>query len=107
MGWRCLHRLLRRADRVTRRDQRHLAQGRRAAVRGPSHPASLRYASKKDWTPLTQSLRPIYTAVDAAAAAAELEVFAERWNTRYPAIVRLWRTQWADFVPFLAYFPPR
>ena len=67
--------------------------------------ASLRYASKKDWTPLTQSLRPIYTAVDAAAAAAELEVFAERWNTRYPAIVRLWRTHWADFVPFLA-FPP-
>ena len=67
--------------------------------------ASLRYASKKDWTPLTQSLRPIYTAVDAAAAAAELEVFAERWNTRYPAIVRLWRTHWADFVPFMA-FPP-
>jgi len=65
--------------------------------------ASLRYASKKDWTPLTQSLRPIYTAVDETAAAAELEVFAERWNTRYPAIVRLWRTHWAEFVPFLAF----
>ena len=40
--------------------------------------ASLRYASKKDWTPLTQSLRPIYTAVDQAAAEAELEAFAEQ-----------------------------
>ena len=47
---------------------------------------------------LTQSLRPIYTAIDASTAAAEQEVFAERWNTRYPA--------WADFVPLLA-FPPR
>jgi putative transposase len=65
--------------------------------------ASLRYASKKDWTPLTQSLRPIYTAVDQRAAEAELEVFAEKWNTRYPAIVRLWRTHWAEFVPFLSF----
>ena len=67
--------------------------------------ASLRYASKKDWTPLCQSLRPIYTAVDEQAAAAELEVFAEKWSVRYPAIVRLWRAHWAEFVPFLA-FPP-
>ena len=54
--------------------------------------ASLRYASKKDWTPLTQSLKPIYTAADEAAAGAALDAFAERWNGRYPAIVRLWRT---------------
>jgi transposase-like protein len=67
--------------------------------------ASLRYASKKDWTPLTQSLRPVYTAVDEAAAAAALEAFAERWQARYPAIVKLWRTHWAQFTPFLA-FPP-
>ena len=46
--------------------------------------ASLRYASKKDWTPLCQSLRPIYTAVDEQAAAAELEVFAEKWNVEVP-----------------------
>jgi transposase-like protein len=67
--------------------------------------ASLRYASRKDWTPLTQGLRPIYTAVDEAAAAAALDVFAERWDRRYPAIVRLWRSHWAEFTPFLA-FPP-
>jgi putative transposase len=67
--------------------------------------ASLRYASKKDWTPLTQSLRPIYTAVDEAAATAALDVFAERWQARYPAIVKLWRAHWVEFTPFLA-FPP-
>ena len=67
--------------------------------------ASLRYASKQDWTPLTQRLRPIYTAVDETAAGAALDAFAERWGRRYPAIVRLWRTHWEEFIPFLA-FPP-
>ena len=67
--------------------------------------ASLRYASRKDWTPLTQGLRPIYTAVDETAASAALDAFAERWSGRYPAIVRLWRTHWEQFTPFLA-FPP-
>ena len=67
--------------------------------------ASLRYASKRDWTPLTQSLRPIYTAVDETAAAAALETFAELWGRRYPAIVRLWRSSWEQFTPFLT-FPP-
>jgi transposase-like protein len=67
--------------------------------------ASLRYASKKDWGPLTKDLRGIYTAVDEAAAEAALEEFAGRWQPRYPAIVRLWRAHWAEFVPFLA-FPP-
>ena len=67
--------------------------------------ASLRYASKKDWGPLTKALRLIYTAVDEIAAEAGLEAFEQHWGTRYPAIVRLWRTHWAEFVPFLA-FPP-
>jgi transposase-like protein len=67
--------------------------------------ASLRYASRKDWTGLTQSLRPIYTAADETAAATALDAFAERWDRRYPAIVRLWRAHWAEFIPFLV-FPP-
>jgi transposase-like protein len=67
--------------------------------------ASLRYASKKDWGPLTTDLRTIYTAVDAAVAETALDEFADRWQPRYPAIVRLWRAHWTEFVPFLA-FPP-
>jgi putative transposase len=67
--------------------------------------ASLRYASKKYWVPLTRDLKPVYTAADEAAAAAALEAFAAGWEQRYPAIVRLWRAHWAEFTPFLA-FPP-
>ena len=65
--------------------------------------ASLRYASKKDWGPLTKDLRLIYTAVDEIAAEAGLEAFEQHWGQRYPAIVRLWRTHWAQFTPFLAF----
>ena len=67
--------------------------------------ASLRYASKKDWGPLTKDLRLIYTAVDQTAAEAGLEAFEQHWGQRYPAIVRLWRSHWTEFTPFLA-FPP-
>src|SRR5689334_7967371 len=67
--------------------------------------ASLRYASRKYWVPLTRDLRPIYTAADEAAAAVALEAFAASWEARYPAIVKLWRAHWGEFTPFLS-FPP-
>ena len=67
--------------------------------------ASLRYASRKYWAPLSKDLRPIYTAADEVAAAAALEDFARQWEQRYPAIVKLWRAHWAEFTPFLV-FPP-
>ena len=67
--------------------------------------ASLRYASRKHWVPLVKDLRPIYTAAGEQTAAAALEDLAAAWGGRYPAIVKVWRSHWAEFVPFLA-FPP-
>jgi putative transposase len=29
--------------------------------------------------------------------------FCEKWERRYPAIIRLWTDAWAEFVPFLAF----
>jgi len=46
-----------------------------------------------------------YTAADQAAAAAELERFAAKWQDRYPPVVRLWRAHWEQFTPFLAFRP--
>src|SRR5690349_275431 len=67
--------------------------------------ASLRYASRKYWVPLSRDLRPVYTAADEQAAAGALDAFAAAWQDRYPAIVKLWRAHWPEFTPFLA-FPP-
>jgi transposase-like protein len=60
-------------------------------------------ASKKDWDALKRDLRPIYTAPNPAAARAAFDDLAERWGTRYPAIVRLWDNAWQEFIPFLDY----
>jgi transposase-like protein len=64
---------------------------------------SFRYASRKYWDALSKDLRPIYTAVNAEAAAASLQDLEEKWGAQYPAMIRLWRNAWAEFIPFLDY----
>ena len=64
---------------------------------------TFRLASKRDWDPLRRDVKPIYTAVNAAAARAALDDLTERWGQRYPAIIRLWENSWAEFIPFLDY----
>lgn len=66
---------------------------------------SFRYAGRQHWDAIAKALRPVYTASTEAAAQERFTEFAEAWSGRYPAIVRLWRNAWADFVPFLAFDP--
>jgi putative transposase len=66
---------------------------------------SFRYASRKDWAAIAKDLRPVYTAATEAAAHDRLAEFAERWEARYPAIIKLWESAWAEFVPFLNFDP--
>jgi putative transposase len=64
---------------------------------------TFRLASKRDWDALKRDVKPIYTAVNAAAARAALDELAERWGQRYGAIIRLWENAWEQFIPFLDY----
>jgi transposase-like protein len=64
---------------------------------------TFRLASRRDWDALKRGVKPIYTAVNAAAARAALDELAERWGTRYPAVIRLWENAWEEFIPFLDY----
>ena len=64
---------------------------------------TFRYASRKDWDELARDLRPVYTAVNADAAAARFDELVDKWGARYPAIVTLWRSAWEEFIPFLDY----
>jgi putative transposase len=64
---------------------------------------TFRYASRRDWDELARDLKPIYTAANAEAAAARFGEFAAKWDQRYPAIIRLWRSAWQEFIPFLDY----
>jgi len=62
---------------------------------------SFKYSSKRYWAEISRDLKPVYTAVNADAAAAAFEAFDEKWGTRYPAISKLWRSAWENFIPFL------
>ena len=66
---------------------------------------SFGYASRRDWPAIAKDLKPIYTAPTEAAALDRLGDFAGRWEARYPAIVKLWESAWAEFVPFLNFDP--
>jgi putative transposase len=64
---------------------------------------TFRYASKRYWEAIAKDLKPIYTAVNAAAAQEALAYLEEKWGKAYPAIPRLWRSSWEQFIPFLDY----
>jgi putative transposase len=64
---------------------------------------SFRYASKRDWPALARDLKPIYTAPSESAALEAFVALSDTWGQRYPAIVKLWESAWAEFVPFLQF----
>jgi transposase-like protein len=64
---------------------------------------SFRYASRKDWAAIAKDLKPVSTAPSEQAALDRFAEFGEKWEARYPAIIRLWENAWAEFVPFLAF----
>lgn len=64
---------------------------------------SFRSAGRKHRDGIAKALKPVYAAPLESAAKDRFQEFAVEWGTRYPAIVRLWATAWAEFVPFLEY----
>ena len=67
---------------------------------------SLDYAGWKDRKALARALRPIYTAVNAESAQAELAAFETGpWGQKFPTVTASWRRAWTHVIPFFA-FPP-
>lgn len=64
---------------------------------------TFRLAGRHDWEAIAKALRPVYTAPTADAARDRFTEFTETWGVKYPAIIRMWESAWAEFVPFLAY----
>ncbi|MEU1959678.1 IS256 family transposase [Nocardia sp. NPDC019304] len=67
--------------------------------------ASLKYAGKQHWGPISKQLRQVYTAPTVDAAEARFAEFTAEWGDRYPMIVKTWRGSWEHFTTFLQ-FPP-
>jgi putative transposase len=64
---------------------------------------SLKYVPRREREQVARDLKPIYTAVDADAAQAELEAFDEKWGKRFPVITQAWLSAWEYVIPFLAF----
>ncbi|WP_327293037.1 IS256 family transposase [Streptomyces sp. NBC_01198] len=64
---------------------------------------SFRYAARQDWDKIAKALKPVYTAPSESAAAERFGEFQDAWGRKYPAIIRLWESAWAEIVPFLSF----
>lgn len=64
---------------------------------------SVRYVNWKDRKTLCADLKTIYTAATEQQAEMALEAFAEKWDSKYPTISKLWRSHWTNIIPFFEY----
>ncbi|QBG84826.1 IS256 family transposase [Xanthomonas oryzae] len=67
--------------------------------------ASLRYVTAKDSKAVVAGLRRLYTSATAEEAARELDAFEADWGDKYKAVVRLWRGNWDNIIPFFQFLP--
>lgn len=67
--------------------------------------ASLRYVNAGDSKAVVAALKRIYQSATAEEAALELDALEADWGHRYRAVVRLWRGNWDNIIPFFQFLP--
>lgn len=67
--------------------------------------ASLRYVTVKDSKAVVAALKRIYQSITVEEATTELDQLEADWGGQYRAVVRLWRNNWDNIIPFFQ-FPP-
>jgi transposase-like protein len=66
---------------------------------------SVKYVPYKDRKAVTTDLKEIYLAPSGDAAEAALEKFGEKWDGKYPAISKSWRSRWNEVIPYMKFSP--
>ncbi len=64
---------------------------------------STRFVSYKDIKALMADLKRVYAAATEEIALNELELFAEKWNQKYPKIYKSWMDNWATLSTYFKY----
>jgi putative transposase len=65
--------------------------------------SSMKYVSWKDRKKVAALMRPVYTAVNEAAAAAALENMRREIGKTAPGVIAAWERAWDEFIPFLKF----
>lgn len=66
---------------------------------------SLKFVSWKDYKAVTADLKKIYQSATEEEAQHELDIFAGKWESRYPQIAKSWRTHWSNLITIFDYPP--
>ncbi|MFC7241555.1 transposase [Catellatospora aurea] len=98
-----MHGRLRRAQKPAGCGRGDLAAGNRADLRHPPAARVVPHPGRQHWQHITATLRPVYTAPTKATARDRFDEFAHTWNTRHPAIIKLWDQARAESVPLLQF----
>jgi len=64
---------------------------------------SLRYVSWKDRKELTKDLKKVYGASTLEEAELEMDRFEGKWLSRYPHVIKSWRSNWDTLTSFFRY----
>jgi putative transposase len=64
---------------------------------------AMKFVSYQDRKKLATAMRVIYTAPTLEAAELAMASFEEKFGSKYPGAVAVWRNAWSDFIPFLDY----
>jgi putative transposase len=65
--------------------------------------ASLNYVNWKERKQAAADLKSIYRAATAEEAEHQREMFAARWDPKYPTISAMWRRNWLGIIPFFQF----
>jgi putative transposase len=65
--------------------------------------SSMKYISWKDRKKAAALMRPVYTAVNEAAAKTALENMRREFGKKAPGMIAAWERAWDEFVPFLKF----
>ena len=65
--------------------------------------ASMRYVSWDERKKIIAALRPIYTAVNEAAAKTALDQLRAGYAKKAPGVIAAWERAWPQFIPFLEF----
>lgn len=64
---------------------------------------SSKYVSYKDIKALMADLKAVYAAVDEESALQALDVFAEKWDGKYPKISQSWQSNWPNLSTYFKF----
>jgi len=67
--------------------------------------SSMKFVQEKDRKAVCADLKAIYCAINLDEAEYAREAFREKWNKKYPSVLRSWDTNWAELITFFQYAP--